>query len=284
MKFYIEEGQHYRVGFEGGANTFTDDELVAMTIKDSMISIYGITPTALISTALTDGSEQTFDATRVNFTNEPSQLDQADYTTEIESEPFLRGQFNGWMEITDPNSTIFSPLSVSSGPYILAPMFLVLTGVCTSVCLWEIIRFLKYRANLTGMKSYNGRLSQIQKTLEQQITADSKLSSGQREDMNQSIRELEQYNYLRRRTGDGIWPTVQNSVANYILRNERSRTTLFNIGVIEFISALFGIAVGLLVVYNNIITSNYLVIDSSTVVVLFGIGLGAGSLKELVDK
>lgn len=239
---YIVEGQYYSISFEGGAVTFTDDETVAMNIKDDIISIYGVTPSALKSTDLTDGSQQTIDATRVSFHNTSSQSDQVDYSVEINASPFLRGQFKGWMEITNANNTIFSPLNVSSGAYILAPIYLVLTGVCTSVCLWEIIRYSKFKANRKGRDD-----SQMMQT-------------------------------VRRRR------YFEASMDNYMVRDEREGTTVSNIVIIEFISALFGIAVGLVITYNDIISSSYLVLDFSKALVLFGIGLGAGSLKELVDK
>lgn len=56
--------------------------------------------------------------------------------------------------------------------------------------------------------------------------------------------------------------------------------TVLKIGIIEFISALFGIAGGLVVTYNDSVTSNYLIMNMSKAVLLFGIGLEAGSLKE----
>lgn len=69
-------------------------------------------------------------------------------------------------------------------------------------------------------------------------------------------------------------------VNKYLLRNERRHVTVLKIGIIEFISALFGIAGGLVVTYNDSVTSNYLIMNMSKAVLLFGIGLEAGSLKE----
>ncbi|MGC1133194.1 MAG: hypothetical protein WA941_10250 [Nitrososphaeraceae archaeon] len=56
-----------------------------------------------------------------------------------------------------------------------------------------------------------------------------------------------------------------------------------SVGILEFVSALFGIALGLVVTFNDVLSSNE-VIDLQKAILLFSIGLGAGSLKELVDK
>lgn len=57
------------------------------------------------------------------------------------------------------------------------------------------------------------------------------------------------------------------------------RQSILNIG-----SAFFGILVGLLALVNNDYVTGLRVIDFNAIVVLFGLGLGIGSLKEFVGK
>jgi hypothetical protein len=70
----------------------------------------------------------------------------------------------------------------------------------------------------------------------------------------------------------------------YLERDQQSAKTMASVGTLEFISALFGIAIGLVVTFNDVLSSNEVVIDLQKAILLFGIGLGAGSLTELVDK
>jgi hypothetical protein len=56
------------------------------------------------------------------------------------------------------------------------------------------------------------------------------------------------------------------------------------IAIIDIGSAGFGMAVTFLALFNNPFVTNLQVIDSIEIWTLFGIGLGIGSLKEIVDK
>ena len=70
----------------------------------------------------------------------------------------------------------------------------------------------------------------------------------------------------------------------HLIRNSSPRVTIPKIVLIELFSILLGIAVALFgVLYKESVTG-VLVLGAYEVMVLIGIGLAAGSLKELVDK
>ena len=137
-------------------------------------------------------------------------------------------------------------------------MFLVLSGVCASICLWEIVRYYKFKSD----KKEIGR----------------KERSALRKSVEKSYGEISEENVKKH--SQELEPRIQQyqvSVDSYIKRAKQLNWTIVKILILEFFSALFGIVIGLVVTYNDIITSNYLLIDFQKAILLFSIGLGAGS-------
>ena len=86
----------------------------------------------------------------------------------------------------------------------------------------------------------------------------------------------------------GILGTDMNQttmeLTRQLIRNSSPRVTIPKILLIELLSVLLGIAIALFgVLYNESVTSVQ-VLGTYEVIVLIGIGLATGSLKELVDK
>jgi hypothetical protein len=67
-------------------------------------------------------------------------------------------------------------------------------------------------------------------------------------------------------------------------RNTSGRVTIPKIVIMEVLASLLGVAIALFgILYNESVTG-VKVLDFYQVLTLLGIGLGVGSLKELVDK
>ncbi len=86
----------------------------------------------------------------------------------------------------------------------------------------------------------------------------------------------------------GILGTDMNQttmeLTRQLIRNSSPRVTIPKILLIELLSVLLGIAIALFgVLYNESVTSVQ-VLGTYELIVLIGIGLATGSLKELVDK
>lgn len=73
-------------------------------------------------------------------------------------------------------------------------------------------------------------------------------------------------------------------IENYKSRSLRSRSLWSKIIVTEFGSAMFGISLGIFGLLSNDFVLGLRIIGLFEITVLFGLGLGIGSLKEFVDK
>ena len=249
-----------------------------MIAQGNKISLYGYEDklVTLNSSFLTDESGNLIDSESINFKNITSLTNEpVDYSVSIISNPFMRGLFDGWMILKSSNNVTYIPLSVSSEAYLMTPILLVLTGVCLSVCLWEIIRFYKYKPDLDKKYDYTTENSNLINSMAKYDKKDN-LDEDKRNEL-QNITTRYTDNEKRIRYYDSV-------TYNYFRRDQEFTKTTLSIGLIEFISAIFGMAIGLFVTFNDILSSSDLVIDPFRAIILFGIGLGAGSLKELVDK
>jgi hypothetical protein len=152
---------------------------------------------------------------------------------------------------------------MSSKPYVLAPIFLILSGVCASVCIWELWRY--YRS---GPPSTNGELDRIRTLRTELLINNRNLVVGPDNVKTQDLLHAMRNNALRR-------------AAAYSLRSEQPITR--RIAFMEIVPSLLGITFGLFTTFADYVP-NLAIFDFYQAVILFGIGLGAGSLKELVDK
>ena len=86
---------------------FRDGESVAMIMKGTDISIYGVTPLSLGSTHRNGwfSGRTLCPGTRVTFTNIFTSTSHVDYSVSVVVDPFVRGKFNGWLEIETVGGT-----------------------------------------------------------------------------------------------------------------------------------------------------------------------------------
>jgi len=73
-------------------------------------------------------------------------------------------------------------------------------------------------------------------------------------------------------------------VASYKIRASRGLPLVARIALVDLVTAGTGILVALLALMNDEYIGGLRVIDPESVAILIGLGLGIGSLKEIVDK
>ena len=157
---------------------------------------------------------------------------------------------------------------MSSKPYVLAPIFLILSGVCASVCIWELLRY--YRS---GPPSTNGELDRIETLRAEELNHSRNLLAAPDNVRNDQSKTIDLLYAMRNNT--------LRRAAAYSLRSEQPITK--RIAFMEIVPSLLGITFGLFTTFADYVP-NLSIFDYYQAAILFGIGLGAGSLKELVDK
>jgi hypothetical protein len=273
--FYLFEGQNmYILSFGDGSAIYSQDGIV-LSADGTIIQIYKINDdTGYISSAQfiseegkkISGSQIKFnDTTEFNLHDEFIRSPKP-YPVDLSISTFERGMFHGWFLLTNlqKTSSIYIPSIISSEPYLLAPIFLIITGVCVSVCIWEIFRYLragppKVKKYLDKIKKLNGKSSNV-------LTEAAALGN-----------PVNNVQSLTNKLGDNV---ADLSMA-YIFRSAQPITK--KITYLEVIPTLIGIAFGLFATFKDAVPS-LLILDAYQGIILFGIGLGAGSRKELVDK
>jgi hypothetical protein len=130
----------------------------------------------------------------------------------------------------------------------------------TSVCIWEVIRYFKTKTKIISFVSLNGRYNQLQGLA-----------------TNPAIQA--EMDYIGRLKSVYFTELITEKT-----RNTSGRVTIPKIVIMEVLASLLRVAIALFgILYNESVTA-VKVLDFYQVLRLVGIGLGAGSLKELVDK
>jgi hypothetical protein len=139
-------------------------------------------------------------------------------------------------------------------------------GVLISIAFWEIMNF------------FSQSRRESQKNILEQKAAESYLNYlALMQDHQPSERQYTQYQaYLQ---AAAIISVKEQEYNKRYSKTGAPRQLILNVG-----SAFFGTLVGLLALLNNDYINGLRVIDFNATVVLLGIGLGIGSLKEFVDK
>jgi hypothetical protein len=152
------------------------------------------------------------------------------------------------------------PITISTKPLLFESILLVVIGALTSVCIWEVIRYFKTKTKNISFVSLNGRYDQLQG-----LTANPAIQA--------------EMDYIGRLKAVYFTELITEKT-----RNTSGRVTIPKIVIMEVLASLLGVAIALFgILYNESVTG-VKVLDFYQVLTLLGIGLGVGSLKELVDK
>jgi hypothetical protein len=268
-----ESVDQYQVMFDDDSVTYGEDGILLSNQGMSM-NVYQINDNIgyISSSSFINEKGDTIEASGIKF-NGASKLDLRGITPEpnnphiinLAISPHIRGVFQGWFVLTNPldTSSVYIPIVISTIPYQIAPIFLVLSGVCASVCVWEYWRYL--RAGPTTTRRELQRIGRVREQLQRGLFAN---TTAKRDNLEESSYRAIENNITRR-------------AAAYAIRSQQPISK--RIAVIEIVPSILGIIFGLFVTVNDYVP-NLLYFDLYQSIILFGIGLGSGSLKELVDK
>jgi hypothetical protein len=275
---YYEERSEYQLSFADDSITSSEEGIV-MSAQGAGIQVYQINDDTgyISSSSFINEKGEKIEASGIKFNGSPK-LDihnispgpDNPYFVSLSISPFIRGVFHGWIVLSNiqDTSSMYISTVISTEPYLLAPIFLIISGVCASVCIWEWWRF--YRS---GPPATNRELVRIEALRIEALNNNRNLLAAPLNIKNDQLKANDllhamQNNTLRR-------------AAAYALRSEQPISK--RIAFMEIVPSLLGITFGLFTTFTDYVP-NLLILDYYQAWILFGIGLGAGSLKELVDK
>lgn len=258
-----------------GLFTYSNYQATALVDESQLINIYGLNISNSNGVNFTDMLGETGNITSSNIkykvfpkSSQQNQIEPIKIgLTVTDTKP---GVFQGLMLITefqDPNFTSI-PLTLSTDVVTTYAVIWILVGVFLSLIFWEFIK-LKRRTRSTQRVATLKRDSQlliqnIQPTLAQANTQE-------------FVANIE--------------PLVQNIVerirlerAKEYLENRYTRVGGARTALLDILSVLFGMVIGFIGLLNNDFVTSIRVINPTVILVLISIGLGIGSIKELVDK
>jgi len=184
------------------------------------------------------------------------------------------GSYQGWVLVRTGETLLTSfSITAETQPLIMVATLWVLIGIFLSLTLWELIKYVK-------RKEAECKENDLQIEA-QSVTAEvTSLRSVRFGPIYTS--EVDRLNAIafKKMQESALW----GQVAVGLKERWSKWRSLVKIIILQFGSIAFGIAIGFLGIYNNTAVTNLLVIGVQEILILLGLGLGIGSLKELVDK
>ena len=149
----------------------------------------------------------------------------------------------------------------------------VLIGIFVSLTLWELIKYAKRKEAECQKKTLEG---------------EAHININRATTLSLNLKGPMDYSEIGRLNAAAFEKLKESAhwahIAVALEKRWSKWRSFFKIIILEFGSIAFGIAIGFLGIYNNATVTNLLVIGIQEVIVLLGLGLGIGSLKEFVDK
>ena len=294
----VNEKKNFLVTFNEDL-IFSDENLTIIVDNNNSnkpISIYGLDnklSSTISASSLVDESGITIHSTDIKFNNEQyhtiKNFDERGWASvrlSVNVTDLPPGSYQGWIVISgEINDTI--PLVISTQPMTMQAIILVLIGVVLSVWLWEIIKYYKQKNNIEEKESIKGKL-------DEKLNAASKLRIDMQNKSSKGVTieeyEIKEYDIEEKRLlGEAQVLAMATTQKQIEIEDGEKRVktkakTGLTILIIEFVSSIIGITIGLFTLLSSENVTGLLRIDTYEVIYLLGLGLGAGSLKELVDK
>jgi hypothetical protein len=267
----------YDINFNG-EKTFKNDELTAIennTNNAGFVSIYGLNSTQnylILPTYLTDKQGNKVELIKDDF----KLISNGDpIVLKISPASNASGSYDGWVLVRTHKSLLSSfPITAETRPLTMVATLWVLVGIFVSLTLWELIKYVRRKEAECKKKA-------LQKEAEESIAQVTRLRTfvnlGGRADYDVDRLNAVAFEKLQE---SALW----GQIADGLEKRWSKWKSFVKIIILEFGSIAFGIAIGFLGIYNNANVTNPLVIGIQEVLVLVGLGLGIGSLKEFVDK
>jgi len=173
------------------------------------------------------------------------------------------GSYDGWLTIRGQSNEHIIPLNISSPPMLPQALIIVLIGSVSSIAFWDIIH-------------YYGRKNTQEKNKITEDKADQIFENADSE-----IDQLKRNSLLRRATA------LKNQRDSKRSKEKSVYDTKAGTAKVTFsaaASSAFAIIVALLGLLNNEYLMGITFLNYQDIGVLFGLGFGATSLKELIIK
>jgi hypothetical protein len=255
------------------------------------LGIYGLQTTGTINTTLfaTDlsnvgGKEIKHEKIRFipeNITLDKITKDPKIVDIEIDNS-IVPGTYSGWIIFLTGQNATSIPLTASTQPIFDIAIGWVIVGILASVGFWELVKYADIRRNEAIEKESIGRANDLNRQLRERYGTDAyRLTTTLANDRAVAKVYQEAQDQIRMNI-----VTAANARSDIKKAQERLATSKgkARVAIIDIGSAGFGIALAFLALFNDAFVTNLQVIDSIEIWTLFGIGLGVGSLKEIVDK
>lgn len=305
--------QPYGVTFDG-KSTFSDNGVTAVISRaaneSQYITIYGLTnPSSTLLTDLVDENGRKVQSNNKIF----GIVRYPDASEQNASSTFLMtvnekgpGSFSGYLVATGPEqSNVSIPVAVATRPIIAESIILVIIGVMISVCVWEIIRYLRSlekennkpeleeKVGVAKAEARNANENALEAFIQSQLieikATTSKLSCSEIGDLKR-LRPTIDENLREAAIKDAEASILQEKLAEdeaalikYETRNKSPLKSAGRIAFIELAPSLFGIFIAMFSVFNDQAVIGAVVATPLLVTQLVGLGLATGSLKELID-
>lgn len=241
-----------------GQPTYSNYPVSAFVDDSQIINIFGLNLTGNESITLTAmiGETGNIESTNIEYKLYPKIMPQNQMEStriSLMANSTKPGLFQGLMLFTESkNSTIPSiPLTLSSDTVTNYAVIWILVGVFTSFIFWEFIK-------VNQKKVVKKKLVPIK------LQTNSLHNGALAENMVARVK------YER--------------INDYLHQRYSTKAGAGRIAFVDIVSVAFGVGVGFIGLLNNDYVTSLRLITLEVIIVLFGIGLGIGSIKELVDK
>jgi hypothetical protein len=271
ISIQVDHMKGYSLSFGGNGDTTFENSNFMVTVdnhneRSKVLHIHGLSNTPFLanisSTYLSDQNGRisenvTFDGNSPKLTN--LKIDRSTHPLNVVVNIQQGGIFQGRLILETANVTYSIPIVVTTKPLIVGCILIVIVGILLSITIWEIIKN-------SNKKIYNKQADELVPQQNMQ---------NYQEFMNMDFRQRQ-----TRVSAAAIIKARAETLENrYSNANDSSKQILLNIG-----SIVFGIAIGIFALPNNQYITGLRIIDGTAVIVLLGIGLGIGSLREFLEK
>jgi hypothetical protein len=232
---------------------------VSVFVDDSqIINIFGLSLSGKESITLTDMIGETGNIKSTNIEHKVYPKKNPQNETEPTRVSLITsatkpGLFQGLMLFTESkNSTLTSiPLTLSSDTVTNYAVIWILVGVFSSFIFWEFIKV-------------NQKKVVRKKLVPLRLQANSLHNGALAKNMVERVKN--------------------ERIDDYLQKRYSTKAGAGRIAFVDIVSVAFGVGVGFIALLNNDYVTSIRLITLEVIIVLFGIGLGIGSIKELVDK
>jgi hypothetical protein len=253
-------------------NSYRDEELTAVInnnnyVDSHKLSLYGLSSTSSIFASLfSDNDGDSISHQGITFSNGGQLQPQtgSPIETQVTINSMALGSYNGWFYIIDQNNYSL-PINISTPPMIIQSILIIMIGAATAIAFLEIDKIVKKKhygktKNTLQIEIANAQANIANLAGIAKATEESKIAI--------KSQEAAVVDAKKRALDD-----------RFSGRAGKARQAILNLA-----SGLFAVIVGLLAFINNDYVISIVDLNFQEAIVLFGLGAGISSLKDLVAR